>query len=199
MRQKIQSFDLDEVYGNSPLWPPVSSPGENYILDEKDVSSGEWVDKVMVNKQEPICGVENPFGCWEVENSNMPDILYQKYLSDSTKLFPENPCNLFPTTNQFDITAADELDELDAATSDSSDPDLLWQLNHSKLSSFTNAVGSKIPKPNTKPAKSPELRTPAQKTGPSQSRKTNGTDHYPQRSGRQAIPVEIKRKTGNRK
>nr|GME14213.1 kinesin-like protein KIN-14I [Ipomoea batatas] len=191
LRQKIQSFDLDEVYGNSPLWPPVSSPGENYILDDKDVSSGEWVDKVMVNKQEPVGGVENPFGCWEVENSNMPDILYQKYLSDSTKLFP--------ATNQFDITAADELDELDAATSDSSDPDLLWQLNHSKLSSLTNGVGSKIPKLNTKPAKSPELRTLAQKTGPSQSRKTNGTGHYPQRSGRQAIPVEIKRKTGNRK
>lgn len=190
LRQKIQSFDLDEVYGNSPLWPPVSSPGENYILDDKDVSSGEWVDKVMVNKQEPVGGVENPFGCWEVENSNMPDILYQKYLSDSTKLFP--------TTNQFDITAADELDELDAATSDSSDPDLLWQLNHSKLSSLTNGVGSKIPKLNTKPAKSPELRTLAHKTGPSQSRKINGTGH-PQRSGRQAIPVEIKRKTGNRK
>nr|GLL42559.1 kinesin-like protein KIN-14I [Ipomoea trifida] len=200
LREKRQSFDLDELLGNSPPWPPVSSPGENYREDNKLVSSGEWVDKVMVNKQEPMQRMESPFGCWESEMGNMSDIFYQKYLTDSFKLLPKKSCNLFPDSNHFDITAADDLDELDAATSDSSEPDLLWQFNHSKLGSFGNGMVSNVPKPNMKPMKSPEPRTKPNKTGPSHSRKpSGGSGHNPQRGGRHAIPAEVNRKAGNRK
>lgn len=52
LRQKRQSFDLDELLGNSSPWPPVSSPGQNYGEDDREAGTGEWVDKVMVNRQE---------------------------------------------------------------------------------------------------------------------------------------------------
>ncbi|KAI3682767.1 hypothetical protein L1987_83004 [Smallanthus sonchifolius] len=147
-RQKTQSIDLDELLGNSPPWPPVSSPGEMYGEDDREIGSGDWVDKVMVNKQD---GARGTVGCWEPENSRMPDSFYQKYL-------PEQSYNIFPGGNGFDVATTDDLDELDAATSDSSEPDLLWQFNHSKLSSLTNGGMSKVNNLNAKSTRSPELR-----------------------------------------
>ncbi|XP_052187688.1 kinesin-like protein KIN-14I isoform X2 [Diospyros lotus] len=194
LRQKRQSFDLDELLGNSPPWPPISSPGQNYGEEEKEIGSGEWVDKVMVNKQDTLHGGHNPLGHWEAENRQMSDVFYQKYLSDSSKIYTEPSFNIFAGSNQFDIATTDDLDELDAGTSDSSEPDLLWQFNHAKLSNLTNGIGSKIQKPNSKAAKSPELRNMISKLGPSQLQKL-GT----QRSGRQPISAEAKRRTGNRK
>ena len=53
-RQKNQSFDLEELLGNSPPWPPISSAVQNYVEDDKDIGSGQWVYKVMVNKQDVV-------------------------------------------------------------------------------------------------------------------------------------------------
>lgn len=156
-RQKRPSYDLDELLGNSPPWPPVNSPCKNYVGYDKDMGTGEWVDKVMVNKQDSIPGVGKPFGYWESENG-MSDAFAQKYLSESSKLCQEKSSNLFPLSDHFDITPADELEEFDATTSDSSEPDLLWQFNNSKLNSLTNGNESKIQRPNSKHAKSPETR-----------------------------------------
>ncbi|KAI3829565.1 hypothetical protein L1987_03691 [Smallanthus sonchifolius] len=147
-RQKTQSIDLDELLGNSPPWPPVSSPGEMYGEDDREIGSGDWVDKVMVNKQD---GARGTVGCWEPENSRMSDSFYQKYL-------PEQSYNIFPGGNGFDVATTDDLDELDAANSDSSEPDLLWQFNHSKLSSLTNGGVSKVNNLNAKSTRSLELR-----------------------------------------
>ncbi|CAL5423415.1 unnamed protein product [Camellia sinensis] len=200
LRQKRQSFDLDELLGSSSPWPPVTSPGQNYGEDDRETGLGEWVDKVMVNKQEAH-GVHKPSGHWEADNGHMSDVFGQKYLSDSSKLYMEPSYNIFTGSNQFDIATSDDLDELDAGTSDSSEPDLLWQFNHARLTNLTNGMGSKIQKPNPKPAKSPELsRNVIPKLGPSQSHKlSNGIGPNSQRSGRQEIPTEAKRKTGNRK
>ncbi|PIN24162.1 Kinesin (KAR3 subfamily) [Handroanthus impetiginosus] len=170
LRQKTQSLDLDELLGNSPMWPPVSSLCQNKKDDDREVASDEWVDKLMVNKQDSI-GVENPLA-WK-------------------------PCGLFPANNnQFDVNRTDELDELDAGTSDSSEPDFLWQFNHSKLGSFSNGIGPKVEKSHAKQVKSPEFRTVIPKIGPSPSRKpaANGGG---QRIGRQT--TETKRKMGIRK
>nr|XP_009784348.1 PREDICTED: kinesin-4 isoform X2 [Nicotiana sylvestris] len=198
-RQKTQSFDLDELLGNSPSWPPVNSPCENYVGYDKDMGTGEWVDKVMVNKQDSINGVGKPFVCWESEKG-MSDVFAQKYRSESSKLLcQEKSSNLFPLSDHFDITPADDLEEFDATTSDSSEPDLLWQFNNSKLNSFTNGNESQIQRPNAKHVKSPETRNMVYKGGPSPSRKTNGIGHTPLRNGRQAVPTEMKRKAGNRK
>uniref|UniRef100_A0A5B7AR15 Putative kinesin-4 isoform X1 n=1 Tax=Davidia involucrata TaxID=16924 RepID=A0A5B7AR15_DAVIN len=202
LRQKTKSFDLDELLGNSPPWPPVSSAGQNYGDEDREMGSGEWVDKVMVNKQDAVGGLENPLGCWQAENGHMSDVFYQKYLSDSSKIYPEQSYNIFTASNQFDIATTDDLDELDAGTSDSSEPDLLWQFNHAKLTGLANEIGAKAQKSNPKPTKRPELsRNMIPKLGPSPSRKlSNGIGPPPlQRSGRQAIPAEVKRKAGKRK
>ncbi|CAN4113628.1 unnamed protein product [Withania somnifera] len=198
-RQRRQSFDLDELLGNSSPWPPVSSPSDNYVEDDNNMSSGEWVDKVMVNKQDAARGVGNLFGCWEPEKGNGSDVLYENFLSDSSKIYQEKSSNLFQMSNHFDITATEDLDEFDATTSDSSEPDLLWQFNNSKVNTFpSSGDGSKIQKPNTKPGKIPESRNTVHKVGPPLSRQTSGVGHN-QRNGRQVMTTEMKRKPGSRK
>nr|XP_043608967.1 kinesin-like protein KIN-14I isoform X2 [Erigeron canadensis] len=185
-RQKTQSIDFDELLGNSPPWPPVSSPGEMYNEDDRETGSGDWVDKVMVNKQD---GSRGTIGSWEAENSRISNGFYQKYL-------PEQSYNMFSSGNGFDVATTEDLDELDAATSDSSEPDLLWQFNHSKLSSLTNGTMPKLSNLNAKTTS----RTMIPNRLPSPSRKmANVASHPPQRAGRQLAPTEVKRKTGNRK
>ncbi|GAB4830022.1 hypothetical protein Ancab_019666 [Ancistrocladus abbreviatus] len=201
LRQKKQSFDLDEVLRNSPPWPPVNSPGQNYGEDDKETDSGEWVDKVMVNKQEAVPRVDNPLVCWEADNRHLSDSIYQKYFPDASRLYSDPSYSMFNGSNQFD-TNTDDLDELDAATSDSSEPDLLWQFNHSKLPTLPNGIGSKAKKLGARTTKSPELSKSMVPTfGPSPSRKlSNGAGTPVHRNGRQQpVSAEGKRKGGIRK
>ncbi|KAK7277786.1 hypothetical protein RJT34_22803 [Clitoria ternatea] len=197
LRQKTQSFDFDEMSANSPPWPPLSSPGQNYGEDDKETGSGEWVDKVMVNKQDAN-KTGNILGCWEADNSHLSEVFYQKYLQDPSKIYTERSYNMFMGGNQFNIAGSDDMEDVDDATSDSTEPDLLWQFNHSKLSSIANGNGSKARKPVSKPTNSPGLSKNIHSSlGPSPSRKqTNGVSH---RTGRHPAPVDMKRKTGSRK
>ncbi|XP_042048568.1 kinesin-like protein KIN-14I isoform X1 [Salvia splendens] len=200
-RQKRQSLDLDELLGNSPSWPPSSSPGLCNVDDDREFCSGEWVDKLMVNKQDPFCGVDNLMTSWDPSNSNASDAIYQKYLPDSSKFYPDKSFSLFQTNSQFDACANDDVDEHDAGTSDSSEPDLLWQINHSKLGSFGNGGSTNEHKPNHKHTKSQEFRSMIPRLGQSPLRKSvneGGHGQTPLRMGRQAT-TETKRKTGSRK
>ncbi|XP_022770866.1 kinesin-like protein KIN-14I isoform X2 [Durio zibethinus] len=201
LRQKRQSFDLDELLVNSPPWPPVISPTQNFRDDEKELGSGEWVDKVMVNKQDAINSVRKPLGCWEAENGNLSDVFYQKYLQDSSKIYPEQSYNMFIGGNRFNMAGPDDIDDLDAVTSDSSEPDLLWQFNQSKLSSITDGIESKTKKPTSKSARNPEeSKNLHPMSGPSPSRKlANGVGPPLHRNGRQPAPADGKRKVGSRK
>ncbi|KAL8139162.1 hypothetical protein V2J09_005163 [Rumex salicifolius] len=200
-RQKRQSFDLDELLRTSPPWPPVNSPGDTFREDDKETSSGEWVDKVMVNKLDAPATPDKPLPCWSTDNIRLPDSFYQEPFSDPSKLFPHQSFNMFSGTTQFDN--ADELDEIDAATSDSSEADLLWQFNHSKLpTQQSNGFGSKTKRPTAKTAKSASFSPSMIPTqGPSPSRKlTKGAISPLQRNGRQQLSTaEAKRKNGNRK
>ncbi|XVE77567.1 hypothetical protein DITRI_Ditri13aG0073800 [Diplodiscus trichospermus] len=200
LRQKRQSFDLDDLLANSPPWPPVISPAQNFRDDEKELA-GKWVDKVMVNKQDAINTVGNPLGCWEAKNGNLSDVFHQKYLQDSSNIYPEQSYNLFMGGNRLNMAGADDIDYLDAATSDSSEPDLLWQFNPSKLSSITNGLESKTRKPSSKTARNPELsKNLHPMPGPSPSRKlANGVGETLHRKGRQPAPADGKRKIGSRK
>nr|GEW72408.1 kinesin-like protein KIN-14I isoform X1 [Tanacetum cinerariifolium] len=186
LRQKTQSFDSDELLANSPQWPPVSSPGQIYLEDDRDMGSGDWVDKVMVNKQDAA-------RCWEAENA----AFYQNYVPDSSKLHSEQSYNISEGGNGFDNVTNDSVDELDAATSDSSEPDLLWQFNHFKLPTMSRLNNS-----SAKPTKSPDLRSMIPRLAPSPSRKTTNIGsqpQVPQRGGRQVTTAEMKKKTVNRK
>ncbi|CDP17097.1 unnamed protein product [Coffea canephora] len=197
LRQKKQSFDLDELLGNSPPWPPVTDSRVDHMEDDKEMGSGEWVDKVMVNKQDPIKGADSPLECWEENGTND---FYQKYLSNSSGLYSDKAYKLLQGNGRLEVAATDDLDELDAATSDSSEPDLLWQLNHSRLNSFTSESGTRIQKQNPRQANNSNLRSLVPKLGPSPSRKmSNGLSHPPLQNGRQAGAREVKRKNGTRK
>lgn len=178
LRSKKQSVDLDELLVNSPPWPPVSTPVQKHKEDDKDLNSAEWVDKVMVNKQDAF---------WEANNGHLPDSFYQKYLSDSSY-------SIFTSNNPFNINNSEDLDETDVVTSDSSESDLLWQFNNAKLASIV------INKPNLKSAKISGVRAMIPTVGPSLSRKSSsGIALAPQRNGRQPVYADGKRKTGNRK
>ncbi|XP_039048042.1 kinesin-like protein KIN-14I isoform X2 [Hibiscus syriacus] len=196
LRQKGQSFDLDDLLANSPPWPPVVSPAQNFRDDEKESGSGEWVDKVMVNKQDAINRVGNPLGCWEAENGNLSDVFYQKYLHDSSKTCTEQSYNMFMGANGFNMTGSD-IDDIDAATSDSSEPDLLWQFTQTKLSNITNG----IKKPTSRSAKNPEMsKNLHHMAGPSPSKKLpNGVGQPLHRNMRQPAAADAKRKIGSRK
>ncbi|KAE8701923.1 Kinesin-4 [Hibiscus syriacus] len=198
LRQKRQSFDLDELLANSPPWPPVASPAQNFRDDEKELSSSEWVDKVMVNKQDAINRVGNPLGCWEAENGNLSDVFYQKYLHDSSKVYTEQTYNMFTWANGFNMAGSDDIDDIDAATSDSSEPDLLWQFNQTKLCNITNG----IKKPTSRSARNPDMSSKNlhPMAGPSPSRKlANGVGQPLHRNMRQPATVDGKRKAGSRK
>ncbi|CAN1199228.1 Kinesin-like protein KIN-14I [Linum perenne] len=200
-RQKSQSFDLDELLTNSPPWPPVTSPSQNYGEDEREVGSVGWVDKVMVNKQEAANRLESSLGTWEADNGLFPEAFYQKYLSDSNgKTQSQQPYNMFMGN-----AGTDELDDLDAATtSDSSEPDLLWQFNQSKLTTIGSVMESKNKRtPTSRSSKAPDSRhNSSPMLAPSPSRKLANTNGIPlHRTGRQPVSVTPvgKRKPGNRK
>ncbi|RVW23356.1 Kinesin-like protein KIN-14I [Vitis vinifera] len=144
-RKEGEPEDMQHSFSNrnSPPWPPISSAVQNYVEDDKDIGS---------------------------ENRNLPDAFYQKLISDSSKLFPDQSYNIFMANNRYDIANNDDLHE-DAATGASSDVDLLWQFNNAKITSMTNGIVSKIKKPNTKPANSPKLRNLNSTVGPLPSRK----------------------------
>jgi len=156
-RQRTQSFDFDETLTNSPPWPPVNSLVQNCVEDDKETGTGEWVDKVMVNKLD-VNKTGNMLGCWEADNGNLSEEFYQKYLQDSSKVYSERSYNMFMRGNQFNIAGSDDTDDIDAATSDSSEHDLLWQFNHSKVTSVANGNESKGRRFVSKSAKSTELR-----------------------------------------
>ncbi|XP_019441319.1 PREDICTED: kinesin-like protein KIN-14I isoform X1 [Lupinus angustifolius] len=196
LRGKRQSFNFDDISANSPPWPAVKSPGPNYREDDRETVSGEWVDKVMVNKAESMLG-----GCWEADSGNLSDVFYQKYLQHSSETYSQQSYNnMLMGGNQFNIVGSDTMDDLDAATSDSSEPDLLWQFNHSKLTTLANENGSKASrKLVSKSSKSPGLRrnTINSSLSPSPSRKqANGVLHQ---SGRHPAPVDMKHKSRSRK
>ncbi|KAL3725338.1 hypothetical protein ACJRO7_030363 [Eucalyptus globulus] len=198
LKHKRPSFDLDELLANSPPWPPV--PVQSYRDDEKEVGSGEWVDKVMVNKEDGS-QVENTLGCWSTNNGHLTDGFYQKYLQDGSKNFTEQTYNMFMGSNGFDHTNTDDGDELDAATSDSSEPDLLWQFNHAKLNGITNGIASKTNRSASKPRKNPDIsRNLSSSVGPSPSRKpSNGAGLPLHQNGKQQSAIDGKRKPGIRK
>jgi kinesin family protein C2/C3 len=149
---------------NSPPWLPIGSPGLNRKEDDKDSLSGDWVDKIMVKKHDTASRYENPMGHWEVDKRQLPEMFGQSFLRVPTKIHPELTANKKENPD-YDLisgryeTATDDSDEHEAATSDSSEPDMLWQLNLPKGTNIPSGLGSKAKKTNLKPvAKSLESR-----------------------------------------
>ncbi|KAF9619009.1 hypothetical protein IFM89_003912 [Coptis chinensis] len=139
---KTTSFDLRELSTGSPPWPPTKSTGLKVY--EKELGTGDWVDKVIV-KEDVINGDDTLSGHCERDTTQLPKLFYRQHLpADTSKVFPDQPYNRFLACNRFETTSTDDSEDLEASTSDNSEPDLLWQINLPKVS---NGVGSKIKKP----------------------------------------------------
>ncbi|KAJ9185967.1 hypothetical protein P3X46_005534 [Hevea brasiliensis] len=208
-----RSLDLNDLRTKSPPWPPVGSPAQNENEEDKESVSGDWVDKVMVNRHDNIKSGddENLLGQWELDSRQLPEPFYQGYAQDPSKIYPEQPFNNKTSTannkdnQEFDAQSrrsdviSTDSDELEAGTSDSSEPDLLWKSNLPRESSLPNGLGSKPKKTNTKAIKRPETKSLIPSLIPSPSKKRNGVSPVTSKLGRHLVAADVKRKTGHAK
>ncbi|KAK4406715.1 hypothetical protein Sango_0678000 [Sesamum angolense] len=152
---------------NSPSWPPLSSNSPSLTEVEKGVSR-DWVDKVLMNKQNSL-SVDTDLGKWEEEGRKSSEIFYQKRTHNTSKVYPEKSPSKIPERRRHSLdnglartkyqqVAIDYSDDHEIATSDSSEPDNQGQLSMSKSSSLPSVIGSKLRKPSPKSTRSPEVR-----------------------------------------
>uniref|UniRef100_A0A0D9VT36 Kinesin motor domain-containing protein n=1 Tax=Leersia perrieri TaxID=77586 RepID=A0A0D9VT36_9ORYZ len=185
LRQKKPSFDLQDLLAanDSPSWPDSVSRANFQMGEERETIGGEWIDKVVVNNI-------NSVGDWEGDSAALPDFFYQRYHSGTRdKQYLRNNSrkkdgNEFEQQRpRFYSTNTDDSDDIDIATSDSSESDALWQFNVQSINSSISENGSKIKKPQTKLRESSDTRTPLHSQIPSASRKASNGN----RSGRQPL------------
>ncbi|CAN8314478.1 unnamed protein product [Cochlearia groenlandica] len=194
MTKKSESCEVEEITVNSPPWPPVASPGQTFREEDRISGSNEWVDKVMVNtRQEEMRRMESLWGGGAATDNGisiLPEDFYRGDLSaDTSRIFSEHSYNIFMGNNN-------NTDDVDAATSDSSEPDLLWQFNQtSKISSAKSNIESKPKKHVSKPIRSPQIRNSNTVAHPSATHKVgNGT----RGSTKQLNLADMKRKASVR-
>uniref|UniRef100_A0A7N0U7X8 Uncharacterized protein n=1 Tax=Kalanchoe fedtschenkoi TaxID=63787 RepID=A0A7N0U7X8_KALFE len=206
-----QGFDLQDMLMNSSPWQGDATSGLISLKDDdKDLVSGDWEDKVMVNKLEGGSKDENGMGFWEEDNRELPQMFYRRYTLDPSKVYPEQSLGKFSAhkrgnqelgipRSRSETTSLADSDDLEIATttSDSSEPDLLSQLTTPKVHSITSGLGSKTKKSSLlKPSRSGEVRSliPSLIPSPSPARKlANGASPQVHRTVRSA---DGKRKTG---
>ncbi|XP_064989529.1 kinesin-like protein KIN-14P isoform X2 [Musa acuminata AAA Group] len=106
---------------------------------------------------------------WEGDNLHMPDSFYQGYVPDVMRVYGDHH------RSWANSIATDDSDDLDFATSDSSEQDMLSQYNLPKSNSNAVNGGSKIKRPQSGPVKSSETRRPSRTQMPSPSSKLSNT------------------------
>ncbi|KAM7274146.1 hypothetical protein ACFE04_028810 [Oxalis oulophora] len=173
-RKSLDPQDLSRL--NSPPWPSVTSSSASEKDDDKDsIISGDWVDKLVVNKGEPNFGRNGNHHQalqWELDNRQLPEEFYQTSLPDPTKIYPEHPLvKNEPAANnkkdnqecdlqriRFEVGSTDDSDhEALTASSDCSETDMLWQVQVSKAATTSpNGVVKKTKKSQLKSIKSAE-------------------------------------------
>ncbi|PAN50060.1 hypothetical protein PAHAL_9G495200 [Panicum hallii] len=178
LRQKKPSFDLQDLLTSNdyPSWPDSNLRVSFQMGDEREAASGDWIDKVVVNNN-------NSIGDWEGDSAALPDFFYQRYHSGMReKQYQRNNTRQKEDHEyeqqrpRFYSTNTDDSDDIDMATSDSSESDALWQLNVQSMNSSISESGSKVKKPQSKLRDGSDSRTPVHSQIPSASRKaTNGS------------------------
>ncbi|KMT14281.1 hypothetical protein BVRB_4g076360 [Beta vulgaris subsp. vulgaris] len=197
-KPRRRSLDPSDLLSNTAHWPPLTA----IKAEQKNLTAGDWMEKVMmkqkkVNRSRSVenFGEENrkstenchpeyhqpdenslkqPFDCLEVDKKDCQD-------NDSQ-------------LSMFDLITPDSIDELEIATSDSSEQE--FQLHLPRVASLPNGIGSKIKRPTQlKTSKSPEKRSLIPM--PPMRRLSNGASAPVIKNGRQA--VYMKRKPGSAK
>ncbi|KAJ0976327.1 hypothetical protein J5N97_018292 [Dioscorea zingiberensis] len=178
-RQPMEEVGNIEMRGNSGL----KQKNTGFDLQQLLLATGShpWPDtdsSLKFQKHGAVVGDDDSPRDWEGDNTL--DFFYKRYQSD-TRDHLEQQYNrnigggrkenheYEVQRNQFDNVATDNSDDLDAATSDSSEADMLWQFNLPKVTGTPNGCGTRIKKPQVKLMKSPDIRTPNHSNIPSPS------------------------------
>ncbi|KAK1374027.1 P-loop nucleoside triphosphate hydrolases superfamily protein with CH (Calponin Homology) domain-containing protein [Heracleum sosnowskyi] len=150
-------------------------------FDPQDLLKGSanWVDEDMVHKQNGINMNGTCLGQQREEGDHqLPKMPSNKYIPDPSKIYPEQPINKNDILNhdmnkiRYEVATTDESDELDVATTDSSEADFLWRRNARKTTSIPTLKGSTLKTTTLKQAKHPERSLIPQ---PSARRQSTGT------------------------
>ncbi|CAI8615388.1 unnamed protein product [Vicia faba] len=187
---KRRSLDPHDVYRNSLPWPHVNNQVVNGKEDDKESVSGEWVDKIRMKRTDSLTSDDSLVEQWEADSKQFSPISPSSF-SENSKLCLEPAFDIATMTTE-------ESDELEIATSDSSESDMNWLTQAPKPTAISNGLPSIKAKKsiNPKPSKIPEVRsmipslipTPTKKQ-PSpviQARKNQGS-------------IDAKRRNGNAK
>lgn len=142
-----RSFDSPDLIDSSPRTPLSSDD----VMEEENYACGDWVDKVMVNKDE---------GCIV-----LPELLLQNYGTNDSSVYRRQISahrrhSLYNglVRTRHEAAATDDSEELDAATSDSSELDYRCQLNVPHPINIPSRVASKVRIPSPKPKRGTETR-----------------------------------------
>ncbi|URE04335.1 CH [Musa troglodytarum] len=198
--QTMEDFGNIEVRSCSALMQERADMDLQDLLTASDSSS--WPERYpkllkFGSKEtgEDVIQNEDTLSAWEGDNPHVPDSFYQGYIPDVGAFRDQHRSG----TNSI---ATEDLDDLDFATSESSEQDVLSQSNLPKSS---NAV-KRVKRPQSGAAKSSDVRSASRGHMPSPSRKiSNVPGQTVSRSTRQPISggADGKRKpnekTGSRK
>ncbi|XP_054801579.1 kinesin-like protein KIN-14G isoform X2 [Prosopis cineraria] len=195
---KRRSLDLQDMIMHSPPWPPASSQRLNMKEEDKESVSRDWVDKIMVNRNDSLTSDDSLVGQWEAESKQSSPLLSPSSLSDTAKVYSEHSFKVTlnkKDSQDYDMATTDDSDDpLEVATSDSSESDLHWQPHVPKPTSKINGIVSKAKKPtHHKLVKNVETRSMIPSLIPAPSRK-----QLVSQPRKQASPIDGKR-TGNAK
>ena len=182
---KRRSLDPEDIYRNLPAWPQHPHAGVNGNEDDKESVSGEWNGRNM-SSFESLTTDDSITVQLEAESkqSSSP-LLSPTYLLDPSSL------NVEVTT-----TSVND-DELELATSESSESSMTWQSRLPKTPSISNVVKSKPKKSvNSKQAKNVETRSTIPSLMSSSPRKQPTLVIQPRKK---LGSIDAKRRSGNAK
>ncbi|GAB2277387.1 hypothetical protein Dimus_012091 [Dionaea muscipula] len=198
-KPRRRSLDPQDLLKDSSSWSPANGQKDN----EKGTVSGEWVDKVIV-KQDML---DRDGSCrnFEDDTRSLPEMYHQGFQPYDT--LKQQPSNAYVPhrrdsqdsdmlASRSEPSVGDDLDELELATSDSSELDFQLQASSiPRASSVPNGLGVKAKKSQQKLVKNhSESRTLI----PIPTRRlSNGTSPSSVKNTR--LSVQAKRKPGNAK
>ncbi|KAI4349921.1 hypothetical protein L6164_010462 [Bauhinia variegata] len=206
---KRRSLDPQDIRNAHP-WAPVRNRSMKSKEDDKESLPEDWIDKATMNRNDSLTSDDSLVGQWEAESKQSSPMLSPGYLSDSSKVWSEHS---FKVTlqkkdsqdydefhrNRYEMATTDDYDDLEFATSDSSESDLHCQLHVPRSNSLPNGLGPKTKKStHSKPSKIPEARSmiPSLIPTPSTSRKQGTLSSQPRKL---AGAGDGKRRSGNLK
>ncbi|KAE8733395.1 Kinesin-4 [Hibiscus syriacus] len=168
------SLETREMLTNPSHWPPIGSLNDSSVSRDEDrdsEASGDWVDKIMVNKLDNIKKDKNPSAKPSKGVSNGKKLTqkpHQSQLPEPTKIHPEQNLNKSTTNKKgnqdYDLqrtrseVSCNEESDRETVISDFLETDS-FSSGIPKISGIPTLLASKPKKQQPKPAKTTEIRT----------------------------------------